>query len=205
MENEFIKNDIQYGNILKSKGHRSCLPLDNNDIFSFIFLRDPVERTVSHWLHIYENRLSDNIQKDKSKLIDYIYQNTEKGIINYQTKFISYSGTEEIISIDESGLSNYVDIDSYNLAKNRLNKIDYIFDTKQQGEKLTKFFLKKLYDHFNFIPTTPIEQLLTQSVGMQNPESSELFSSLSKSEYNEIADIMNYDMDLYNTCNFHYV
>jgi len=202
IENELVANDIQYTDILKCFGHRSFAPLDTKNIFSVSFLRDPVARTVSHYLHIYYNMLTDNLAADKKKFIDFLYANPNKGIIDYQTKFIAYNGPNEIIDINESDFIETLTPADLERVASRLNKVDYLFDMKDQSQELSRKFLIKLYDHYNLNPTVSIDKVNPLSPKIDNPQSKILYDSLTDSDKQEIADMMPNDMNLYYSASF---
>ena len=202
LENELLANGIQYGSILKGFGHRSFRPVDTENILSLTFLREPVARTVSHYLHIYNNVLTDNITADKIKFLDFLHNNLDRGIINYQTKYIAYNGDSEIIDIDESNLITEITEQDLSLVQNRLSKVDYVFDVKNQSHELTKKFVKLLYDHFGITPTIPLDQINLQVPPIINPQSKQLLDSLTASEVQRVQDVISIDMNLYSTTQF---
>ena len=204
MENELVANDIQYGDILKSFGHRSFTPLDTQDIVGITFLRDPVARSVSHWLHIYHNNLNltGDMAADKKTFIDFLYANPTKGIIDYQTKFIAYNGPNEIMDIDETDFITTLSTDDLARANTRLSKLSYLFDMKDQSQELSRKFLSKLYDHFQITPTVSLDVINPLSPIIDNPDSKALYASLTTSEIQEIADLMPNDMNFYNSASF---
>jgi hypothetical protein len=199
IENELIANDTQYGDILKSFGHRAFTPLDTQQIMSVTFLRDPVARSVSHWLHLYFNTLTDDIAADRRRFIDFLHANPTKGIIDYQTKFIAYNGANEVIPIDETDFIETLTADDISRASSRLAKVSYVFDMKNQSQELSRKFLVKLYDHFQLTPTISIDQLNPLNPIIDNPDSKKLYDSLVASDKQEIADLMPNDMNLYNS------
>lgn len=203
IEQELLNRNIQYGNLLKAFGHRCFKPIDSENCLAYTFLRDPVARSISHWIHIYQNEPTGSIE-DKKKFIDFLYENPTEQIINYQTKFISYNGDSEFIDLNpystEKIFSDYVTEEELNLAKTRLSKLDYIFDQKDQGYELHTKFVHILYNHFNLTPS--LKNTIDPKYSHGNPESSVLYSSLDAKEIQEIQDIMKSDMELYTSTKF---
>lgn len=203
LEHEFLIRGIDYGPLLKGFGHLSPKPLDTEDIMAFTFLREPVSRTVSHYLHILNNQLTDDIEYDKSKFIRFLHENPTDPIIDYQTKYIIYSGNEEVIDIYSKDFypENLEDAD-LDFAKNRLSKVDFIFDVSQQGENLVRKVTDILYQHFNFVPSSDVQNLNLQYPPIMNPQSKVLYDSLTSQEKSEIESLLVYDMNLYNSTTF---
>lgn len=203
VEHEFLIRGIDYGPHLKGFGHLSFKPLDTEDITAFTFLREPVSRTVSHYLHILNNQLTDDIQYDKSKFIRFLHENPTHSIIDYQTKYIISSGSEEVIDIyDESCFSENLGDADLDFAKTRLSKVDFIFDVNQQGETLARKVIDLMYQHFNFTPSDDVKTLNLQYPPIMNPQSKILYDSLTSQEKLEIESLMVNDMNLYNSTTF---
>jgi len=201
LEHELLNRGIQYKNILKAYGHRSFEPVDSVDMLGYTFLRDPVARTISHWLHIYENQLTGSMVADKKKLFNFLHANPTDPLIDYQTKFIVNNGGESPIDIVRcpSFVKNISSSD-FALAQSRLSKLTYIFDQKDQGDNLRYKFLDILYAHFEITPTVPNTVNIKYRIG--NNDSLRLHSNLSDSEILEMQDLLKNDMNLYNSVTF---
>lgn len=202
IEHELLNKGIQYKDILKAYGHRSFKPIDTVDALAYTFLREPVARTISHWLHIHQKFLTGSMVQDKKALIDYLYANPTSSIIDYQTKFIAYSGDDEIVNITPNGEGFIDKITPVELsfAKERLSKLTYIFDQKDQGDDLRYKFLNLMYTHFGITPT--VENTINLKFRIGNNDSLRLYSSFSDSEIQEVADLMPNDMEIYHTTTF---
>lgn len=200
IEHELLNRGVQYNDILKAYGHRSFNPLDTQDILGYTFLREPVSRTISHWLHIYENKLTGSMVQDKKAFIDFLYANPADPIIDYQTKFIAYDQDDGIIDIIHGPFATPVTEADYNLAKTRLSKLTYTFDQKDQGDDLRYKFLDILYAHFNITPT--VENTVNLKFRMGNNDSLRLYSSFSDKEIQEVQDLLKNDVELYNSTSF---
>ena len=78
-----LDNKVQYN------FHNSFDLLDNNNIYSIATLRNPIERTISHWLHFYQNKRRISPELEKKEIINYLLSTPDSCLINYQCKFIS--------------------------------------------------------------------------------------------------------------------
>jgi hypothetical protein len=198
LEQELVINGKQYGNILHGYGHLSFKPLDNKNILSFSTLREPVARTVSHFQHIYFNSFNANtadIEVEKKKLLDYLFDNPNKGIIDYQTKFASYSGDSYMIHIDEHELKDTVSKEDLLLAKQRIDSVDYLFKTEDMSHDITKKSLAIMREHFGVVASEPYFETTIHNI--VNPNSKLLYNSLTLKEKSMIEDLMPNDMELY--------
>lgn len=200
LEHELLNRGIQYKNILKAYGHRSFEPVDSVDMLGYTFLRDPVARTISHWLHIYENQLTGSMVADKRKLFDFLHANPTDPIIDYQTKFIIFNGGESPVDIFRPSFVERISSSDFALAQSRLSKLTYIFDQKDQGDNLRYKFLDILYAHYGITPTVPNTVNIRYRIG--NNESLRMHSSLSDSEILEMQDLLRNDMNLYDSAAF---
>jgi hypothetical protein len=198
LEQELVIHGKQYGDILHGHGHLSFKPLDGKNILSFSTLREPVARTVSHFQHIYFNTFDANtadIEVEKKKLLDYLFDNPNKGIIDYQTKFASYSGDSYMIHIDEHELKDSVSQEDLLLAKQRINSVDYLFKTEEMSHDITKKSLAIMREHLGVSSSEPYFETTTH--GITNPNSKLLYNSLTAKEKSMIEDLMPNDMELY--------
>ena len=196
---EFLKQGLGPKQYLKCMGHISFKPIDTVDMFSFSNIREPVSRAISHYLHIYQQLPSGDIKKDKSRLFEFLEKYPDSGIINYQTKYISYDGDDEVIEIFDANLPKDINENDYNRAKDRLSKLDYLFDTRDMNHNVTNILLDKMYDNFNIKNNNPRIQVDHNSI--VNKDSSELYQSLNAKEIKLIEDMMPYDVELYRTAN----
>jgi hypothetical protein len=198
LEQELIINGKQYGDVLHGYGHLSFKPLDNKNILSFSTLREPVARTISHYQHIYFNSFDSktvDIESEKRKMLDFLIENPNKGIIDYQTKFIAYSGDSYAIHIDEHELKNKVSDEDFLLAKQRIKSVDYLFKTEEMSHDITKKSLAIMRNHFGIKDSDPYFETTIHNI--INPNSKLIYNSLTKKEKSIIEDLMPNDMDLY--------
>jgi hypothetical protein len=191
--------------------HLSFKPVDDGDILSFSIIREPVARTISHWYHLYINNHSEiggspladysfrirgaNIEEDKEKLFSFLESNPDSGIINYQTKFISYSGNTYRLGIDESELTT----SNLELAKKRIALVDYLFDSKDVSHAVAEKSLAIMRNHFNIKHTPYIGIDMDHAI---NEHSTEMYNSLTKKEKLIIEEYMADDLELYHSARF---
>lgn len=198
LEQELVISGKQYGDILHGHGHLSFKPLDNKNILSFSTLREPVARTVSHYQYIYFNRFDANtadLEVEKKKMLDFLFDNPNKGIIDYQTKFVSYSGDAYMIHIDEHELKDNVSDEDLLLAKQRIKSVDYLFKTEEMSHDITKKCLAIMREHLGVTESEPYFETTTHNI--TNPNSKLLYESLTPKEKLMIESLMPNDMELY--------
>lgn len=202
IEHEMLVRGIDYDPILKGYGHRSCSILDSSKITGIVFLRNPVERTVSHYLHILYPTMTNDIETDKYNLLKYLDENPNSHIINYQTKYLSYTGEEEFIDIEGNILTQNITDYEFLLAKERLSKIKYVFNMNQQSKKLIEFMTTDLCNHFNITYSEETKNTNFYHSSIKNKMSKYIYDNLTTKEKNIIENIMSYDMELYNSTSY---
>jgi len=128
-------------------------------------------------------------------MLDFLIENPNKGIIDYQTKFIAYSGDSYAIHIDEHELKNKVSDEDFLLAKQRIKSVDYLFKTEEMSHDITKKSLAIMRNHFGIKDSEPYFETTIHNI--INPNSKLIYNSLTKKEKSIIEDLMPNDMDLY--------
>ena len=202
LEHELLLKGIDYGPILKGYGHRSFKNLDFSEILSITILRDPVQRTISHYLHILNAKLTDDTKKNKEIFINFLLENPYNEIVNYQTKYISYSGDLELIDLYNNILPSKITDFHFKNVKERISKINYIFNMNQQGEELIKYIRMQLCNYLNLKISKETENTKLCFQTTINPKSKYLYESLTNKEKIIIENIMDYDMNLYYSTKF---
>lgn len=199
LEHELLIKGIDYGPILKGYGHRSCAILDFSEVIGIVFLRNPVERTVSHYLHLICPTITNDIETDKYSLFKYLDENPNSQIINYQTKYLSYSGEGDFIDIEGNTLTQNITDYDFSLSEERLSKMKYVFDMNQQGKRLIEFMTSNMCSHFNITYSEETKNSNLYHDPIVNPMSKYIYDNLTSQEKNIIENIMSYDMELYNS------
>jgi hypothetical protein len=193
LESLMLKTHGQYKDDLHGHGHYLYGKVDDADILAITSLRSPVKRTVSHWLHIYGNAADQlSVADEKKRLLAFLKENPEADIINYQTKFISYSGDEEILVPNETKFDM-----SLERAKARLDKTSYVFNADELKEDAIDDVLRELASHFSV--SLPDVFKLDTAPPSAIPMSSSLYESLTSEDKRAIESLMLNDMELYET------
>ncbi len=191
LELEILRLGKQYGDIMPIHGHRGFEILDTEDVFGYTFLREPVQRAISHWLHIYWD-------KPIKEFIPTILGNPDHQLVNYQTKFISHSGCD-LIQLDGDIENFTADI---NLARERIDKLEYVFRMEDSDRMLIDNLREILYDHLGLTKTFETPNVFPVQV---NPNTMKFYDSLTPSELSELEDLFKLDIELYYTTNYNKV
>lgn len=185
---EILRLNKQYGDVMPIHGHRGFGLLDSEDIFGYTFIREPIQRAISHWLHIHWDQPAD-------KFTPTILGNPDHHLVNYQTKFISHSGLN-IIPL-EGNIENFTaDI---NLARKRIDKLKYVFRMEDSDRRLIDNLRDILYDHLGLTKTFETPNVFPVNI---NPNTMKFYDSLTSSELSELEDLFKIDIELYNTINY---
>lgn len=112
------RNDINTRGILNTA--HSGWNLVDNDTYLFTFIRNPIERTISHVMFYHPYFRQDTVEDTKDIVMDYLYSENVEYLWNYQSKFIT--------STDLDMDSNFYKTFSYDLSLmderlSRFNKI----------------------------------------------------------------------------------
>lgn len=194
---DLIEKRGQASDKLKTFGHRALTPIDNNEIFSLLILRDPVQRTISHYLHIYEKKLTNNIKKDKKMFFKFLNNENGNKLKNYQCKYISYSGKDEFIDIYSSNLPNET---NQSIIKSRISKVDLLMKTEEINKNSVEYIFKISEENLNL--QSRYKKVNVHYPTIINKESKILYDSLSKKEIVKLEEFLDEDMDLYHSCRF---
>lgn len=196
-ENVFdvLENDLYgYAN-LKYNDHNSFSQLDNNNSCSISIIRNPVERTISHWLYFYKNARRINPELEKKEMIDYLINHPESCLINYQSKFISTEINNYGIEKDIFGYTP-----DMNLVKKRINSITYLLDSQNQNNELYQKLLDDIKLNFGVLDNK--KQLFKNTYKYKNKHSQDVFNSLNIKEVKLLEEIMHLDMEVYCSSSF---
>ena len=134
---DLINRNITIVDKVGKSRHQSFYYLDNDPLSKpMVTLRNPVDRTISHYFYILGNKLTEDINQDKINFFNYI--NSDKcELNNYQSRFIC----SDIPKLDllDSDLPIEINMD---LIKLRLSKIFYLVKTEDVDKNLCKKILK---------------------------------------------------------------
>lgn len=188
---QLSQEDIDANNINIEFSHRGIYPLKENQ-YSFSFFRNPVERTVSHYL-FFNAIFSENFNtEDKNNMIDWIEQNS--AVHNYQSKYLSY--------YDENLYENFDYIvfpeTNVNDVKENISKLTRFHKTEDINNLLVLSIYNEIQNYLNIsekIINRPIIIVGTEI----NVASRNMYNLLSNSEKNYIANLNSVDMEIYNS------
>jgi hypothetical protein len=192
---DILENDMHEHLNIKYNEHDSFLKLDDNSIRSILTLRNPVERTISHWLYFYKGGRRIDPELEKKEIIEYLLDNPNSCLINYQSKFISTELNNYGIEKDVFGYEPDLE-----LVKKRLNNVTYLLDSKNQNPDLYKNVLNDIRLNFGHLENK--DYVFRDTHRYKNKHSENVFASLTKKEINVLENIMNIDMDIYCSSSF---
>jgi hypothetical protein len=189
---DLIKKDISVVDKVGKSRHQSFYYLDNDPLCKpMVTLRNPVDRTISHYFYILENKLTGDINQDKSNFFNYI-DSDKCEMHNYQTRFIC-SDTQKLDLVD-SDLPINIDVD---LINSRLSKVFYLIKTEDIDKYLCKKILLDSYKDHNINPNMPLVDQVFSKEFFVNPESKLFKESLSKTDIKKIENIVSLDLEIY--------
>jgi hypothetical protein len=197
---ELFKSDLIHNkvNLLDKVGksrHQSFKPLDYDQrVAGMSCLRNPVDRSISHYFYLLQNKLSGDIKTDKKAFFDYIDQE-DTPMHNYQSKFISVNTDSWDLTDQEIAEA----VINKSLIKDRLSKIKYLVKTEDINKDLSKVILTDIYLMNGMAPNTKLINSLFDSPHFKNPESKQFRDSLTSSEIKKIEDIVQLDLEIYET------
>lgn len=194
----FIEQIIQVNNLNKNRftfesSHRGIYPLDlYKNCYSFSLMRNPVERTISHFLFFNKNDESKINKKTKNIFLDWLENN--EFIRNYQSKYFLIHDKNIYENINEVKLKT---IKKEDVVQN-IKKIQKLYKTENIDNKMIQEIFKLTIGHCElsqYYKVRPIVSIPSQ----KNYKSSELFKIISKKEKSLIENYNKIDMDIYNT------
>jgi len=197
-KNDLINKKISTIDKIGKSRHQSFYYLDNDELAKpMVSIRNPIDRTISHYLYILQNTLSGDIKKDKSKFLNYI--TSEKCLIgNYQSKFIC-SNIKKLDLVDN-------DIYESNLNKdiiyNRLSKVFYLIKTESINKELCTKIVLDCYKDYDIEPNSWLINQVFDKKHFVNPESEILRKSLTSLEIRTIENVVDVDMEIYETSRY---
>ena len=198
LESLLLKDNVQYKDLLHGSRHYLYSKIDDVDMISMTSLRNPVQRTISHWVHMYANVIDPaNIKQEKKKLLTFLEENPEDDIIDYQTKLISYVGLDELLNPDDTKLHSVITGEHLDLAKDRLRKTDYLFDANMIDESEVDDTIRSLAAHVGV--SLPKNFKLDSVPETSSAGSLLLNESFTADEKRMVEDFMRNDMEIYNT------
>jgi len=189
---DLINKDISIVDKVGKSRHQSFYYLDSDLLCKpMVTLRNPVERTISHYFYILNNRLTGNINQDKSNFFNYI-DSDKCEIHNYQARFVC----SNIPKLDLVDSDLPIEIDA-NLISLRLSKVFYLIKTESINKDLCNKILLDSYQDHNIDPNMPLVEQVFSKESFTNPESKIFKESLSKTDIQKIENIVSLDLEIY--------
>lgn len=197
-KHDLINKKISIVDKIGKSRHQSFYYLDNDEFAKpMVSIRNPVDRTISHYLYILQNTLSGDIKKDKSKFLNYV-TSEECLIDNYQSKFIC-SNIKKLDLVDNDVYKSDLDKD---IIYNRLSKVYYLIKTESINKELCTKILLDCYKDYNIEPNFWLINQIFDKKHFINPESEILKKSLTGLEIKTIENVVNVDMEIYETSRY---
>lgn len=196
---DFIKRNIPIEDkFYKYKDHKSFKFIEENP-FGISLLRNPVDRTVSHYLYVTPDikKITGDLKKDKYNFFEYL-EKDNCSLHNFQSKYICNQKFEYNVA-DENVKDIVADII---LSKDRIKKVDILIKTETLDMSMCKTVLGKIYNHFNMDYNTEFQKTVLDAKSFKNEKSNEMRQSLTKSEISIIEGYMGIDMEIYETSEF---
>lgn len=193
--NENCKNNNLNTRLLLKDGHAGWSERKEED-FTISIVRNPINRTVSHFLYYNPEVLTGEINDAVKKLMAFV--ETNEFINNYQSKFIC---SDEINY--ESNFNNQ--FFNYNLSNmsERVSLIDRLIKT----DEISPSLVKNIYDECCYILNIPIQNITFpdyRSYQYLSPLTKELRDKISMSEVNKLTELNYLDFYLYERAGYEY-
>lgn len=189
---DLINKGVSVVDKIGKSRHQSFYYLDNDPLCKpMVTLRNPVDRAISHYFYILENKLTGSIDQDKVKFFNYI--NSDKcELNNYQSRFIC----SDIPRLDLSDIDLPKEIDM-ELIGSRLSKVVYLIKTESVNKDLCKKIILESYKDHKINPNMALVEQVFSKEYFTNPESKMFKESLSKTDIQKIENIVSVDLEIY--------
>jgi len=216
--NILVKNNVKVFN-QRVRGHFAWEPANNNTYIISTF-RDPVKRSVSHFMYlinqvyviennkkkptIFDRSVNDHglfhIKNFENPTIDdfFIWFYQKKDILsNFQIKNL-YNDNHYILDASNLHLTNF-NISSFNLntAMQNLSKINILIKTENLTNEILSKSAIKIFNNFNINYNIDFK-FPDKKINYHQP-SYDFFTKLSKDNIKEIELLNSDDMNIYNT------
>lgn len=171
--------------------HKGISSLKDNQ-YSFSFFRDPVKRMVSHYL-FFNAIFSENFSvEDKNIMMDWI--ESESNLYNYQSKYLSY--------YDHNLYENFNHIPfpetDINNVKATISSLNRFHRTSDINNNLVLSIFNDVQDYLD-LPEKVLDRPIIIVGTEVNVASENMYSLLSESDKQLIAELNSVDMEIYNT------
>ena len=186
----------QFKGIIYAPGNAHVSPRvidEHPDALSFLLLREPVKRMVSHWNHLHREDF-DRVPSVK-EFLDYAYSEESRFLHNYQTRYLAFNDHSEDVNIStEPSSSSVITEEMFALSLERVRAITHVMDVESLDEVT---ILKHRTSIYNFLGME--ENYDTRVVTLNsaiNPMSKAIYDKLSKSDKHSLSLLMEHDYEL---------
>lgn len=183
------------------RGHKYWFPVTKGT-YVMTSLRDPVERTVSMFVHRSKNNNNDNDVINVEKFLTWV-ENNKKYLSNFQAKSFLYKEPPDIDwYLFDSEIFINLNIDEELLNK-KINRVNTFIDlSKINDDNIDKLKLKIVSDLGYQINESNIKKTSSKILNRTNNvdnDSKTLYNKLGKNEIEYIESINKIDMNLYHS------
>jgi hypothetical protein len=163
----------------------------NEDTYIYTSIRNPIHRTISHYMFYRPYLEVDDIEKTKEQIFESLFRPENEYINNYQSKFISATS----LDLQEGVFFEY----DFSLLNERLKRINFIVKADDLSNSYATEIYKQSCEWLNITPnqTEIVYKEETQSL-FKNGISKQIIDSLTDEEKNIILSVNNKDWEIYN-------
>lgn len=165
---------------------------DDPDYFIISTIRNPVRRYVSHLVFYNQELISQDLHLSKDYLFYAAHQEENQFLINYQAKYISFSGENLGEKINNNDMNN-----DMSRAIERFNRINLKFNADNISNKTVVEAYNICCDVLNILDAKRLTLPNLWIGEFTSSYSLELYNSLSSSEMSTLEEMHSVDMELY--------
>lgn len=193
----FLNYDCQLNSIdpryaLKTS-HQGWKPVDE-ETFIFTTVRNPVERTISHYMFFNPSLWTQDISEVKYGLFKYLENPSNQFILDYQTKYICSTIHDMEVQLNNGFVYNL------DLLDERLSRINIIAKTSEISDNFCTYVYRQSCDWLGIEGhQKDIISIRKRDDIFINDRSQEVIDSLTQEEAEFIQSINQLDMNLYNS------
>jgi hypothetical protein len=162
----------------------------DQDTYIYTSIRNPIDRTISHYVYYRPYLISETIEETKEKILESLFKPENEYINNYQSKFLSSTAFNMREGID-------FDYD-FLLLNDRIERFNFIVKEDDLSDNYATEIYKQSCEWLNIIPSqTKIIYSEEQQNLFKNVTSKEIIDSLTNKEKNIILDFNEKDWEVY--------
>ena len=171
--------------------HKGIFSLKDNQ-YSFSFFRDPVKRMVSHYLFFNAIFSEDFSVEDKNIMMDWI--ESQDNLYNYQSKYLSYCDNNLYENFNHIP---FLETDINDVMPN-ISRLNRFHRTSDINNNLVLSIFNDIQDYLE-LPEKVLDRPIIVVGTEINVASESMYSLLSESDKQLIAELNSVDMEIYNT------